>query len=254
MNHISDQKLKRQHTEEAIRKRINNKGGHGSLGDFVLGAVDGTITTFAIVSGVAGTGMKGGVAVAFVLGLANVIADGFSMGASNFLKARSDRHTLDHYRAMEEMHIDRIPEGEREELRHIYELKGFSGHILDEIVETITQDKKLFVDTMLTEEWGLHLSPPSALRAGLVTFAAFVAAGMLPLLPLLLAFNSAFSSNTIFLYSAVVTALTFLATGALQGHILKRSKIITALETLAVGSTAALIAYAIGEFLSNLLV
>ena len=44
------------------------------LGDFVLGAVDGTITTFAIVSGVAGAGISVGVAI--VLGLANVLADG----------------------------------------------------------------------------------------------------------------------------------------------------------------------------------
>ena len=57
------------------------------LGDLVYGANDGIITTFAVVSGVAGASLEPSVAI--VLGLANLLADGFSMGASNFLSIRS---------------------------------------------------------------------------------------------------------------------------------------------------------------------
>ena len=57
------------------------------LGDLVYGANDGVITTFAIVAGVAGAGLDP--RVVLILGFANLLADGFSMGASNFLSIRS---------------------------------------------------------------------------------------------------------------------------------------------------------------------
>lgn len=55
----------------------------------VYGATDGIITTFAIVAGVAGAGMSTNVVV--VLGIANMIADGFSMGVSDYLGEESAR-------------------------------------------------------------------------------------------------------------------------------------------------------------------
>jgi VIT1/CCC1 family predicted Fe2+/Mn2+ transporter len=186
MKEVSDEQLAAEHSAAAISARLEKQGSHGDLGDFVLGAVDGTITTFAIICGVAGSGMEQGVAVAFILGLANVVADGFSMGASNYLKARSDLQTIQNCRQMEEMHIARRPDFEREEIRQIFALKGFSGRLLDEIVKTISRDERLWVDRMLTEEWGLHLSPIRPLRSALFTFLAFIGAGLIPLLPLLL--------------------------------------------------------------------
>jgi VIT1/CCC1 family predicted Fe2+/Mn2+ transporter len=57
------------------------------LGDLVYGAIDGIITTFAIVAGVAGAAMPRRVII--VLGVANLVADGFSMAASNYLSIRS---------------------------------------------------------------------------------------------------------------------------------------------------------------------
>ena len=58
------------------------------LSDFIYGANDGIITTFAVVSGVMGAALEPRIVV--ILGLANLLADGFSMGASNFLSIRSD--------------------------------------------------------------------------------------------------------------------------------------------------------------------
>ncbi len=55
----------------------------------MYGAIDGTVTTFAIVSGVIGAALSP--AIVLVLGLANVLADGFSMASSNFLSERSAR-------------------------------------------------------------------------------------------------------------------------------------------------------------------
>lgn len=59
------------------------------IGDLVFGANDGIITTFAVVSGVAGASLNPRVAV--ILGVANLLADGFAMGAGNYLGTRSEQ-------------------------------------------------------------------------------------------------------------------------------------------------------------------
>lgn len=59
------------------------------LGQIVYGAIDGSVTTFAVVAGAAGA--KLGSTVIIILGFANLIADGFSMGAGSYLSAKSER-------------------------------------------------------------------------------------------------------------------------------------------------------------------
>jgi hypothetical protein len=123
------------------------------------------------VSGVIGANLPQG--IAFILGLANLLADSFSRAVSNYQRAKSDKEQADQARRIEEKHIDEIPEGEREEIRQIFSRKGFEGPVLDEIVQVITQDRRRWVDTMLTEELGLRLESPTPLKAGIVTFIGF---------------------------------------------------------------------------------
>jgi VIT1/CCC1 family predicted Fe2+/Mn2+ transporter len=243
---VSDsRKLADAHTPWAIAERLERATEHSYLGDFVLGAVDGTVTTFAVVAGVAGAGMPTGVAI--VLGLANLLADGFSMAVGNYLSTETERHVTEHARRREERHIDEFPEGEREEIRQIFAAKGFSGELLEQIVETITDDRRRWVDTMLTDELGLRLETPSPLRAGLTTFAAFALAGFIPLAPLIALRQVA--PGRVFLISTVATAATFFAIGLAKGWIVHRPLLRSGLETLFVGGAAAALAYLVGAIL-----
>lgn len=242
--------LHNDHTHDAIARRLAAATRHNYLGDFILGAVDGAVTTFAIVAGAAGAGLSNGVVL--VLGLANVLADGVSMAAGNYLKARSDLQLLERFRRMEEMHIEQIPQGEREEIRQIYLAKGFSGEILDHIVQVITDDRKRWVDTMLTEEWGLQLQPPSPWKAGLATLTAFILAGMVPLLPTLL-FIWERATGT-FIASSILTAATFFGIGVIRGWIVDRRPLASGIETLLIGGAAAVVAFAVGRLLQGLAV
>jgi len=61
----------------------------GYIAEVIYGANDGIVTTFAVVAGVAGAALDP--AIVLVLGVANLLADGFSMGMSNYLSQRSER-------------------------------------------------------------------------------------------------------------------------------------------------------------------
>lgn len=239
--------LKAMHTDEAIAERIAGAAQHSYLGDFVLGAVDGAVTTFAIVAGAAGAGLSSGVAL--VLGLANVLADGLSMAAGNFLKARADEQTIQRFREMEELHIDEVPEREREEIRQIFAGKGFDGEMLEDVVHVITQDRQQWVDTMLTEEWGLPLETPRPIYSAMATMTAFVVAGMVPLAPLFFYLGS--SAKQSFLIASALTATTFFVIGFVRGRVTERNAWLAGVETLFIGGVAASVAYAVGALLEG---
>ncbi len=244
---IERDRLEQSHTREAIVARLEAATEHSYLGDFVLGGIDGAVTTFAIVAGSAGAGLSPGVAI--VLGISNIFADGFSMAVSNYLSTKSEHDLLERARRREELHIAHHPEGEREEVRQIFRAKGFEGELLESITDTITQEKVRWVDTMLTEEFGLRLEPASPSRAASATFTAFVVAGLIPLLPL---FFSGLSAGETFAWSSLATGVTFALIGAAKGKVSERPVLRSATETLLIGACAAGLAYVVGVVLREL--
>jgi vacuolar iron transporter family protein len=244
----NDEDLKNEHQPDRIAQRLSATKHYSYLGDGVLGAIDGSVTTFAVVSGVMGAGLPHVIVV--IMGLANLVADGFSMAVSNYQKSRSDKERINQFRRIEEKHIDLIPEGEREEVRQIFARKGFQGDVLEEIVAIITKDRTRWVDTMLTEELGLQLEGPSSTKAALTTFISFALAGMVPLIPFILQLSG--SLNTLFILSACATMVSFFTIGLLKGVVLDRPLLKSGLETLLVGASAAALAYVVGTWLEDL--
>jgi len=233
------------HTPTAIEQRLRSGPKHSYLRDFIYGAVDGAVTTFAVVSGVAGADLSAGVVV--ILGIANLCADGFSMAVSNLLATRAEKQLLDSARRTEELHIALVPDGEREEIRQILQSKGFTGDDLERLVTVITKDKRQWVDMMLKEELGLSLQGPSPFRAAFSTLVAFLVAGSLPILPFVIQVMMPMSRP--FLWSTSLTAFAFFMIGAAKARYTGRSWHWSGLETLAVGGGAAGLAYLAGLIL-----
>lgn len=236
--------LAAEHQPAAIQRRLATAQAPSYLAAAVLGAIDGCVTTFAVVAGATGGGFAPLVVV--VLGFANLLADGFSMAASNYLSIKSQHEQVAAARRREEQHIAHIPEGEREEIRQIFAQKGFSGAVLQSIVDTITRNRRLWVETMLTEELRLPARGPDPLRSGLATFVAFVLVGLVPLAPFLL---PGLSPAQAFAGSTAATALAFFSVGVAKGLALERPPLRAGGETLLLGGTAAGLAYLVGYWL-----
>lgn len=241
--------LEHYHSPESIQKRLEEGPKHNYIGDFLLGAIDGCVTTFAVVASVAGAHLSASVAI--ILGVANLIADGFSMAAGNYQNAKADHELIERARRMEERHIDEVPEGEREEIRQIYAAKGFEGETLEEIVRVITSDRKQWVDTMIQEELGLPLDAPNPVLSALTTFLAFLLIGLVPLFPYILPIG--LDENKTLMVSSIATGIAFFIVGMIKGKVLHHHWLKSGLETLAIGGTAAILAYAIGYFLRGLI-
>lgn len=252
MIRLSRLTLQRSHTPEAISQRLGSGPRQRYLKDMIFGAIDGSITTFAIVSGVSGAGLSTGVII--VLGMANLLADGFSMAASNFLGTRAENEFRKTMREREEAEIETYPEGEIEEVRQIFALKGFEGKALDDLVEVITANQTVWVDTMMQEEHGLSPDDTNAWWSAGATFAAFIVAGCLPLLTFVLNYLTPGLIPSPFLVSTGLTFLAFVAVGLAKGHFTNGGYFVSAVETLVVGAVAAGLAFFVGFGLQSIVV
>lgn len=233
--------MEHEHTEEAIRERLSSGPRQTYLRDWVYGGIDGAVTTFAVVSGVAGARLSSGIIL--ILGAANLIADGFSMASSNYLGTKAELEDYQRLEKIENHHIDTVPDGEREEVRQIFIEKGFEGEDLERVVGLITSDRRRWVDTMLMEEYGLPRAVRSPWLAATCTFMAFLGCGLSPLLPFLFGLPNAF------VFSAILTGGVFFAIGSAKSKWSTATWFRSGISTLLVGSIAAGLAYLVGVLL-----
>ena len=237
-------RLEHEHTPEAIRHRLAAGPQSSYLRDWIYGGIDGAVTTFAVVSGVAGAALPSKVIV--ILGVANLVADGFSMAAGNYSGTRAERDEIEHLRGIELRHIEQEPEGEREEIRQIFAGKGLEGDGLERVVDAITSDRERWIATMLSEEYGLPKSVRSPVWAGVNTFLAFQVCGAVSLLPYLVGMSKPFVA------AILMTACVFFGIGCIRSKWSIQPWWKAGLGTLTIGGAAAALAYGIGYGLSRL--
>ncbi len=241
---MPDRTLEHSHDPEHIAERLAQGPSPSYLRDWIYGGIDGTITTFAIVSGVVGAELS--TRTLLILGIVNILADGFSMAAANFTSTRSEIEEYEHTRRMEERHVELHPEGEREEVRQIFEAKGFQGRDLERAVRVITAERERWVATMMTEEHGLPPVNRSAWVSAGVTFLAFLLCGAVPILPFALSFPNAVLS------SIIMTAMVFFAIGSVRSRWSPKAWWYAGLETTIIGLAAAGVAFLAGAFLEKI--
>lgn len=240
--------LHHDHSQEAIRERLEEDNEASYLRDWIYGGIDGGITTFAIVSGVIGANFS--TSVILILGAANILADGFSMAASNYTGTKAENEEFERIRAFEERQLDKDPRGERREIEEIFRAKGFEGDDLKRAADIITSNRALWVETMMVEEYGLPTTVRSPKKAALGTFIAFLLCGLVPLLPFLFT-PGLMDRDAASIWCVGLTAATFFGIGSLKSRWSLASWWKSGTETLLIGMSAAIIAFGIGYILRD---
>lgn len=215
----------------------------------VYGGLDGIITTFAVVAGVAGAQLSAGIVL--ILGFANLLADGLSMAIGDYLSTKSELEYEQAERERERWEVDNYPQGEKQEMVELYVAKGLSEEDAQTVVEIFARNKEAWIEVMMTEELGIVGTDESPVKNGVVTFFSFAFFGLIPLLAYVVArVLPAMEFNT-FAVATGLTAVTLFALGALKSRVTERSWIASGVETLLVGGIAAAVAFAVGRLLGG---
>ncbi len=220
------------------------------LGEFVYGGIDGCVTTFAVVAGSVGAGLDS--AIIIILGFANLLADGFAMSVGAYLSSKSNKDNYRKHRQIEYWEIEHLPESEREEIREIYRAKGFSGDLLENVVEVITSDKDRWVNDMMKEELEMIDEDKSPVYIGGVTYVSFILIGLIPLVVYVIDYINPLDRD-LFLTSSLLTASGFAIIGLLKAYVNETKFWKGILETLLLGGIAALVAYFVGDLLESII-
>ena len=219
--------------------------GGEMIRQITFGMNDGVVSIFALLAGVAGADQSP--KTILITLLAATIAGALSMAAGEFISGKSEQDFYKHEIEQEHLEIELTPDIEKEEVRLIYERKGFSGDLLDQIVEQIILDKDRWVREMVIEELGItDLEQENEWKNAIIIFFAFIMGSLFPVLPYL--FLQSVSNPMVIFW--VATGFTFgglFLAGALKKFVTGANWLKSGLEMLFVGLFAYSISFLIGS-------
>ncbi|CAN5340411.1 VIT1/CCC1 transporter family protein [soil metagenome] len=213
----------------------------GWLRPAVFGAMDGLISNLALIAGVAGGTRTSGDPTAIVLvGLAGLAAGAFSMAAGEYTSVASQSESAQREIAKERAEIIANPEGETQELAHMYAAKGIDPALALEVSRQIHRDVDKAVRVHAREELGVDPHDlPSPTLAAVSSFVAFALGALVPVLPYLLGAGS-------LLPGLAATLAALFACGAVVTQVTSRAWWFGGLRQMLLGGAAAALTYGFG--------
>ncbi|MBI2442734.1 MAG: VIT1/CCC1 transporter family protein [Candidatus Levybacteria bacterium] len=220
------------------------------LKEIVYGGNDGIVTTFAVVAGFTGAQVGAqtptfSLLTVLLFGMANLFADGTSMGLGNFLSLRAEKDVYKTHEAKEMYEVIHHKEAEREETVAILTSKGFTKDQAQQLTDIYATNPSYWVSFMMNYE--LEMPNPASENPYLTafaTFVSFVAFGSIPLVPYFI--NQVQAKS--FAYSAIATLTALILLGLLRWRVTAESAARSVLEIVAVGGISATVAYVVGTF------
>lgn len=210
----------------------------GWLRAAVFGAMDGLVSNFALISG-----MAGGSAAASTIALAGVAglsAGAFSMAAGEYVSVKSQNELTEREVDVERTEITLRPEAELKELAQTYVDRGVDPELAILVAEQISVDPERAVRVHAMLELGVD---PKQLASPFVaagsSFVAFAIGAFIPLLPYLL-------GATVLWPALVLASLGLFGAGALVSRVTARTWWFSGLRQLAFGLAAAGLTYFVG--------
>lgn len=211
------------------------------LRDVILGGQDGLVNVLGIVLGVSAAG--GDRQILLAAALAATFSEAISMGAVAYTSTLALRDHFQKELERERDEIKNMPEVEREEVRRIYQAKGFSGELLEKVVDKITTSEETWLASMMDEE--LHLQPvqtSDVLQTSFVVTAAAVVGSLVPVLPFVF-----FDRVTATVLAVGLSGVALFAIGAYEAVSMVGNWRRHGLQMVAIGLGAAAIGFLIGR-------
>lgn len=236
--------IRKAHSAAAIHKDIHHGEAHlkgFTLPEIILGGQDGLVNVLGVILGVAAATASNQIVV--IAGLAAAFAESISMAAVAYTSkiAEADYYQSEYER--EKWEIEHVPEGEKEEVRALYENYGFKGKILDEIVATITADKKRWLNVMMEQELKLEpINRKDAIPIAFIVGISAIVGSFIPLTPFFF-----LNLRSAMLLSLIVSALALFIVGFYKAKkTIGRNFLRQGIEMMVIGMVSALVGYFVG--------
>lgn len=212
-----------------------------ALRDVVIGMSDGLTVPFALAAGLSSAIAPARIVV--TAGLAELAAGAIAMGLGGYLAARSDTQHYRSERRREEREVREKPDTEAEEIYELFATYGLPRQACQPVVDSLRQRPDAWVDFMMRFELGIDApAPQRAVRSALTIGGAYVAGGLIPLLPYMLA-----PGEQALLLSVLVTLCALFVFGAVKGRFTGAPLVQSGLQTVLVGGLAAAAAFFIAR-------
>jgi len=224
----------------------HNTGSGGFLRNVVYGFNDGLTANFGLVAGVLGAEVAPHIVL--LSGLAGMIADALSMGASGYLAAKSELEVYAHEIAMEKEEIRIMPEVEEEELALVYQTKGIESGIARKMAAEVMRDSQRALDEQVREELKIGEAHATPFKEGWVTGAATAVGALIPVAPFLL-----FSGPAVRWIAFTIAMLSHFAVGGARSFFTGRGVIRSGIDMFVVGLGVAAVGYLVGDLVAKFL-
>ncbi|MFH0979778.1 MAG: VIT1/CCC1 transporter family protein [Candidatus Roizmanbacteria bacterium] len=237
--------IKKSHTASAIHQSIHHHEAHltsFNLPEIILGGQDGIVNVLGVILGVAAATVSS--KIVLVAGLAATFAESISMAAVAYTSKLAEADYYQSELEREKWEIEHVPAGEREEIRALYENYGFKGKVLDEIIERITSDDKIWLRVMMEQE--LKLQPVDRKQALPEAFIVGFSALVGSFIPLTAFFFLPVRQATI--VSLIVSTLTLFFVGYYKAkQTIGRQLLKQGVEMAVIGMASAAVGYLVGS-------
>jgi len=210
--------------------------------DIVYAIDTGLITTVAFLAGVSALVDTNDTII--LAGLAQISAGAIAIFFAAYISTKAQKDFFENQVRRETQEIEEMPEKETQEIREIFEEYGFSAEEQEIAVRRITSDKKLWLKFMVQEEIGIspgQIDDP--LKIGITASLFFLVGAFPAILPFFI-----LSTPGSALIVSAVTILTFLfVLGVWKTKLTKVPKLVSGLETLAIGGLSCALGFLFGR-------
>jgi VIT1/CCC1 family predicted Fe2+/Mn2+ transporter len=213
----------------------------GWLRPTVFGMMDGLVSNFALIAGVAGASSSGSRHAVTLAGLAGLVGGAFSMATGEYVSVQSQNESARAEIEVERRELRRNSAAEQAELAQMYVQRGVDSDLAERVAAQLSRDPDQALDIHVREELGVspHALPSPWIAAG-SSLMSFSVGALIPLLPY--AFGA-----TVLWVSAIVSIVALFVAGAVTAQFTSRSWLFSATRQVVLGGLAAAVTYGVGQ-------